>query len=245
MATKPNNLPEWATDPAADVTEPPAGKKAAGWVEGEKPPAQWFNWFFLLVYRWLAFLQDYSANHVHDGGAGDLSAPKVDVDSGLSWGSTGYGTVEVILDDGARHEISHKMDGGTAQFESGILKARQQVYAGGEIIAGVRVEAPNTPAAWGLFDGGSAIVHGYGIVSVTNNGTGDYTVEVDGNINLTNAIVIARAVSTYTPPGPYLAPFILTDVLVRPGSSEIDVQLYSHTVSQAVDYRFFIMIYEA
>lgn len=53
MAVEPQ-MPEWATD-GTNITEPPAGVKTTGWVPGQKPPAQFFNWFQNLVYRWIAF----------------------------------------------------------------------------------------------------------------------------------------------------------------------------------------------
>ncbi|WP_100488545.1 hypothetical protein [Sporolactobacillus pectinivorans] len=49
--TKP--LPEWN----AVGTEPPQTKKDAGWAASDKPPADWFNWFFNLVYLALQELQ--------------------------------------------------------------------------------------------------------------------------------------------------------------------------------------------
>lgn len=62
MATRPANdvdevaLPEWATGGSAAVVEPSAGVKAVGWEGGEEPPAEWFNWWQLLVYQWIALL---------------------------------------------------------------------------------------------------------------------------------------------------------------------------------------------
>lgn len=192
MATKPNNLPEWATDPGADIVEPPAGKKTAGWAEAERPPAQWFNWFFHLVYRWLAFLQDYAANHTHDGGSGDLSAPQIDANNEIAWGTTGFGGLKVVKDDGARHEISHEMDGGSAQFESGTLHARQRVTAGnnihagddlvadGDVIAGGLVQAKNAPIAAGRFGASYALLDGFGFAGTfTKHATGHATIDLD------------------------------------------------------------------
>src|SRR5690554_3330220 len=72
MATKPTDLPEWATDPGADITEPPVGKKAAGWTALEKPPAQWFNWFFNLVYQWIIYLNDLTIGTIEVGVFGEF-----------------------------------------------------------------------------------------------------------------------------------------------------------------------------
>lgn len=61
MATKPTDLPEWATDPGADVVEPLLAEKQAGWVEATKPPAQWFNWWQLLVFQWIEWLNAFES----------------------------------------------------------------------------------------------------------------------------------------------------------------------------------------
>jgi hypothetical protein len=37
-------------------TEPSAGQKDAGWVVGQKPPAQWLNWWQNAVYQWILWL---------------------------------------------------------------------------------------------------------------------------------------------------------------------------------------------
>ena len=34
-------IPRWA----GDTIEPPEAKKDEGWIEGDKPPAKWWNWF--------------------------------------------------------------------------------------------------------------------------------------------------------------------------------------------------------
>jgi hypothetical protein len=53
---KPVSLPRWASTGSADVVEPTSGKKDVGFVAGERPPAQYFNWLFELIYDWFAFL---------------------------------------------------------------------------------------------------------------------------------------------------------------------------------------------
>lgn len=71
MAERPNAVLEWATDPGADVVEPPAGKKAQGWVQGEKPPAGYFNWLFALLTRWIAWF----AQEIKGRTEGGISVP--------------------------------------------------------------------------------------------------------------------------------------------------------------------------
>ena len=53
--TKPTQLPEWATDESL-VVDPEPSKKVTGWVVGEKPPAQSFNWHQNLTYKWLDWI---------------------------------------------------------------------------------------------------------------------------------------------------------------------------------------------
>lgn len=61
MATKPVTLPEWATDGGADVVEPLLAEKQTGWVLSQKPPAQWFNWWQLLVFQWMVWLDAFES----------------------------------------------------------------------------------------------------------------------------------------------------------------------------------------
>jgi hypothetical protein len=43
-------LPRWATGGGAGITEPLESKKDSGWIASEKPPAQYFNWLFKVIY---------------------------------------------------------------------------------------------------------------------------------------------------------------------------------------------------
>ena len=68
MSTKPDNLPEWASQDDIDSTtgqhnivEPPPWKKEKGWSLHEFPPRQWFNWLHNLTYQWLKFLGNEQA----------------------------------------------------------------------------------------------------------------------------------------------------------------------------------------
>lgn len=64
---KPDDLPRWSTDadyPAgaqpwnetATKVEPIEGKKDEGFEPKERPPAQYLNWLFNLIYLWLVWL---------------------------------------------------------------------------------------------------------------------------------------------------------------------------------------------
>jgi hypothetical protein len=66
---KPTDIPTWATDtnyPAgtdawsgtATKVEPTSGQKAAGWEPGQRPPAQYQNWWMGLVSDWIAYFGD-------------------------------------------------------------------------------------------------------------------------------------------------------------------------------------------
>lgn len=59
--TIPTKLPRWATDAAADITEPPEATKDTGWNPGIKPPAGFVDWFWNLVYLWIQHLSGVSA----------------------------------------------------------------------------------------------------------------------------------------------------------------------------------------
>src|SRR5690606_21386606 len=71
MADRPTQVPEWATGEGADIVEPPAGKKAQGWVQGEKPPAGYFNWLFSLLTRWI----EWFAQEIQGRPEGGISVP--------------------------------------------------------------------------------------------------------------------------------------------------------------------------
>lgn len=55
---KPTKLPRWA-DAAnpADVVEPTEAKKGQGWLDTESPPHSYFNWWWSLVYTWIAWFK--------------------------------------------------------------------------------------------------------------------------------------------------------------------------------------------
>lgn len=65
-ASKPTDLPQWASDATGgtpqNVVEPNAGKKAIGFVEEEKPPAEYVNWIWRIIFLWVLWLRDFEAN---------------------------------------------------------------------------------------------------------------------------------------------------------------------------------------
>ena len=48
------DLPEWTEAGVA----PPGSKRAEGWLEGERPPAGWFNWLLHRTYACLVEIRD-------------------------------------------------------------------------------------------------------------------------------------------------------------------------------------------
>lgn len=69
---RPSKLPRWAT--TGVKVEPTETKKDQGWLTGEKPPAQYDNWFKDLVSQWLGFFDvSIGAGYFGDGSDGDAS----------------------------------------------------------------------------------------------------------------------------------------------------------------------------
>jgi hypothetical protein len=54
---KPTDLGEWATAPGQTL-EPSGPQKAAGFNEGDKPPAKWINYLWNVGYRWRQYLNN-------------------------------------------------------------------------------------------------------------------------------------------------------------------------------------------
>jgi len=51
---KPTTIPDWISDDdAAKIDTPSASKQAEGWLSGEKPPFQYFNWFWNVISKWI------------------------------------------------------------------------------------------------------------------------------------------------------------------------------------------------
>lgn len=57
---RPDDSLDWATD-GTNVLEPSSGKRAQGWLPGEAPPAQFFNWWKALAARWVKYLDEQIA----------------------------------------------------------------------------------------------------------------------------------------------------------------------------------------
>jgi hypothetical protein len=77
---KPAELPRWAdVGGGAGIADPSSAVKDAGWLINQKPPAQWMNWLFNLLYQWCAYVFDFennvhtwAANQIFNSGSGGL-----------------------------------------------------------------------------------------------------------------------------------------------------------------------------
>jgi hypothetical protein len=83
----PTDLPRWAETgggtPSSDITEPTSGEKDSGWTVGQKPPAQYFNWWMWLVYKWISWLQSReTVTHVD---ASEMHLPSDSVAANKVW----------------------------------------------------------------------------------------------------------------------------------------------------------------
>lgn len=69
MASKPTKVPRWAATAPSTITgtiaEPSEDKKTVGFVTREKPPSQFLDWLFYIIYTWLQYLSDgaFVGNH--------------------------------------------------------------------------------------------------------------------------------------------------------------------------------------
>lgn len=63
---KPTDSMEWASSGAA-IVEPLEAKKDIGWLVGEKPPAQYFNWWMNNAYLWQQYFEE-----ITEGTAGSV-----------------------------------------------------------------------------------------------------------------------------------------------------------------------------
>lgn len=72
MIPRPDFLPAWATQDQKNdesgqynVVKPPGERELSGWLLGEKPNRQWWNWLHRQTYLWLAYFDqnlDFEAN---------------------------------------------------------------------------------------------------------------------------------------------------------------------------------------
>ena len=97
MPTLPTSLPRWG-DVSAAIVVPTSGKLDIGWVPGERPPAQYLNWWFNLTYQWINYLSTRTSAGWHDfQPAGTMT--------GVSFSGVSYSYVNVINVAGSIKQI--------------------------------------------------------------------------------------------------------------------------------------------
>ena len=90
---KPTTKPEWIPDSdPSKIEAPSASKQNTGWLSGEKPPYQFFNWFWNLVSKWVEYLEDFT------DGLGTMSTQ--DADSVAITGGSVTGITDLAVADG-------------------------------------------------------------------------------------------------------------------------------------------------
>jgi len=164
---RPTKLPTWATT-SPHVLEPSDGKKAAGWVPGEQPPAAFFNYWQNLVHEWVTWLDESSLSDGAPATVGNLQ-----VNGTL--GTTGLTTIGTD-GDGASLQVNGSITttGGVAVGVAGtpanldvtgnadVLGGDFRVLAGDAKISGLYayVTPPTRTKAISVAQGGGSSVHG-------------------------------------------------------------------------------------
>lgn len=54
----PSEFPVWIPDNTTNIIEPSSGQKNTGWLPGQVPPAQYFNWILNLINQWIEYFDD-------------------------------------------------------------------------------------------------------------------------------------------------------------------------------------------
>lgn len=83
--TRPSKDTKWSL--SATKTEPSSGQKDAGWVPGQKPPAQWENWFKDAYDVWIKFFNGAGSGSGGAWIAGEAPSLGADPANGLLYSS--------------------------------------------------------------------------------------------------------------------------------------------------------------
>lgn len=209
---RPSEKPTWATDHTIepegtasgasgfDVIDPGATKQGDGWDYKESPPYQFMNWLFRLIGDWLVWFDDFDQNHIHDGAAGDYSAPKVNLGAHIDYGANG--SIAVGTDTATEHRVAHTHGGaGVSQFEADQIhtdfvepKGAGPVRFQDASDALQPIEAWNAPVAQGRINTatGATADTTRGVASVATGGTGLIEITTNESWSGLNACVVAN-----------------------------------------------------
>jgi hypothetical protein len=143
--SKPTDIGEWASDLGAQVEEPIAGRKAAGWYPGDKPPSQILNWLLNVAYQWQVWLNglqnealDWTNTQTFSGGVtGDLN---------VSAGSVHALTDDVVADNGDLLAPNGDVSVGGDVIAQGILNCANGAYV--DPVDGYNYDSPRTRYAY-------------------------------------------------------------------------------------------------
>jgi hypothetical protein len=159
MPIKPTTLPEWASDPGADIVEPALAQKQDGWDTSDRPPAQFFNWWQNNVFTWVQFVNapvGQAGLPAFDATGGSSSGTGIKATGGSPNGiglhGVGTGSGEGVL------SIGGATDGTAVKGTAGGASGRGVLGIGsGANGFGVHGVAPGiTPGSPSVFTGGHA-----------------------------------------------------------------------------------------
>lgn len=121
----------YTADSEAQITTPSAGQLDTGWIPGQRPPAQFLNWFMWTVYRWLLWLKQYTGEIIwaaRTDRTNTFTEPQIiDADPELAGMATALIDLQTTAVDFAKLiQISEQA--------AGAIKARWYVTTGGGLV---------------------------------------------------------------------------------------------------------------
>lgn len=117
--SKPTADTKWAA--SATKTEPSSGQKDAGWSVGQKPPAQWLNWWMDAVDQWKVWLAAFEST-AHTWTAKQTFAPGSGVNPVLIQSTGNTDALDVIgSGNGASIFASHSATTGAPTIAAQVL----------------------------------------------------------------------------------------------------------------------------
>lgn len=79
---KPTTKPGWNPADPLDIVVPSGSKKNTGFSPNEKPPSQYFNWFWKLVSDWIDYLDTWLGGYTTIGPSGDYATINLAIAAG-------------------------------------------------------------------------------------------------------------------------------------------------------------------